>query len=182
MPSKRKVTKYGHLYAKMNQLGNVRNYHQGSYKRVLFVCSAGLLRSATAAHVFSADPYNWNTRTAGADNEYALNPVNEALLAWADVVYLMEGEHLEYLERTFQDILELYRKKIRVLDIPDRYAYRDPNLIEYLKNSIATDQAKVESEKVKEVKVEPSKETASYEATEFVQSVFISKNPLDDNF
>jgi predicted protein tyrosine phosphatase len=71
----------------------------------------------------------------------------------------MEGEHLEYLERTFQDILDVYRKKIRVLDIPDRYAYRDPNLIEYLKNAVATDEAKVEAEK----EAEPSK-------------------PLDDNF
>lgn len=140
MPSKRKALKYGHLYAKMNQLGNVRNYHQGSYKRVLFVCSAGLLRSATAAHVFSAEPYNWNTRTAGAENEYALNPVNEALLAWADIVYLMELEHLQLLERTFGDILDIYRSKIRVLEVPDRFAYRDPVLIEHLQNAVAEDQ------------------------------------------
>jgi predicted protein tyrosine phosphatase len=164
MPSKRKVTKYGHLYAKMNQLGNVRNYHQGSYKRVLFVCSAGLLRSATAAHVFSAEPYNWNTRTAGADNEYALNPVNEALLAWADVVYLMEGEHLEYLERTFQDILDVYRKKIRVLDIPDRYPYRDPALIDYLKKAVAEDEERVAAE--------------AYKAAQDEEA----STPLDDDF
>lgn len=159
MPSKRKALRYGHLYAKMNQLGNVRNYYQGSYKRVLFVCSAGLLRSATAAHVFSADPYNWNTRTAGADNEYALNPVNEAMLAWADVVYTMESEHLDYLERTFGDILDLYKSKIRVLEIPDRYPYRDPELINYLKNAVAEDEEKVKKEK----EAEPSV-------------------PLDDNF
>lgn len=179
MPSKRKVTKYGHLYAKMNQLGNVRNYHQGSYKRVLFVCSAGLLRSATAAHVFSAEPYNWNTRTAGAEPEYALNPVNEALLAWADVIYLMEAEHMDCLENIFQDVLDLYRNKIRVLDIPDRYAYRDPNLIECLKNSVSVEDAKILEEKAVEVK---SDEQASYETAEFIHSVFVSKTPLDNNF
>jgi len=159
----------------MNQLGNVRNYHQGSYKRVLFVCSAGLLRSATAAHVFSGDPYNWNTRTAGADNEYALNPVNEALLAWADVVYLMEPEHLEYLERTFQDILDLYKSKIRVLDIPDRYPYRDPALIEFLKTAVAEDEAK------NEVVVETD-DAISEETEAFIKTTFHSSKPLDDNF
>jgi predicted protein tyrosine phosphatase len=31
----------------MNRLGNCKNYHQGKFKRVLCVCSAGLLRSPT---------------------------------------------------------------------------------------------------------------------------------------
>ena len=41
------------------------NEYQGDYKRVLTVCSANMLRSPTIAHVLSAEPYNFNTRSAG---------------------------------------------------------------------------------------------------------------------
>lgn len=50
----------------MNRIANASNKFQGSYKRVLCVCSAGLLRSPTAALVLSKDPYNFNTRACGA--------------------------------------------------------------------------------------------------------------------
>lgn len=124
------------LFGTRNQLANVNNPYQGHYKRVLFVCSAGLLRSATAAHVFSEAPYNWNTRTAGASREYALNPVNEALLAWAEVVFCMEQDHFDLLSYTFRERFEKYADKIRVLSIDDMYEYRDPNLILMLKSQV----------------------------------------------
>jgi len=133
------TAKYSHLYAKMNQLGNIRNENQGSYKRVLFLCSAGLLRSATAAHVFSSAPYNWNTRTAGVVPEYALNPVSEALLRWADTIFVMEPEHLTQLDMIFgDDKMELVRHKIHMLNIPDMYPYRHPELIDALIQSVDT--------------------------------------------
>src|SRR5690242_3223535 len=97
-------SRYAHLYGTRNQLANVHNFYQGSSLKVLFLCSAGLLRSATAAHVFSAEPYNWNTRSAGVSIEYALNPVNEALLEWADAVYCMESSHLNALQNIFGEI------------------------------------------------------------------------------
>lgn len=135
--------RYKHLMARRNQLGNINNPYQNqdTYKRVLFVCSAGLLRSATAAHVFSADPYNWNTRTAGASVEYALNPVTEALLEWADKVYCMELEHFEDLKHIFGDIIEdLVERRgndfIEVLNVPDVYPYRDPLLIKVLQEKV----------------------------------------------
>lgn len=135
--------RYQHLKAKRNQLSNVNNPYQNQdqYKRVLFVCSAGLLRSATAAHVFSAEPYNWNTRTAGIGIEYALNPVTEALLMWADQVYCMEPEHLEDLKNVFGDSfikLVNYRGDnfVKVLNIPDNFDYRNPELIQLLKERV----------------------------------------------
>lgn len=126
-----------HLRASMNQLANVHNRYQGAYKKVLFVCSAGLLRSATAAHVFSAEPYNFNTRTAGVALEYALNPVNEALLEWADHIFLMEQEHYDTLEEGFgSEVMDDYKAKMTVLDIPDRFEYRNPKLIALLKEKV----------------------------------------------
>ena len=138
--SKKKTVEspYQHLYARMNQLSNVRNPHQGNAKRVLFLCSAGLLRSATAAHVFSAEPYHWNTRTAGVAIEYALNPVNQALLEWADIVYVMEYEHIRDLERIFGDRLDFYKSKIYVLHVPDYFEYMSPPLVKLLRETIET--------------------------------------------
>jgi predicted protein tyrosine phosphatase len=136
--------RYKHLMARRNQLGNINNpfQQQETYKRVLFVCSAGLLRSATAAHVFSGEPYNWNTRTAGVSVEYALNPVTEALLTWADKVYCMEWEHhteLKYIfGETFNDLLESRGEHfIEVLQIPDVFLYRDTELVKLLKEKIS---------------------------------------------
>jgi predicted protein tyrosine phosphatase len=91
--------------------------------------------------VFSGEPYNWNTRTAGVTVEYALNPVTEALLEWADKVYCMEPEHLRTLEYIFEDILEgliTYKGNdfIEVLGIDDIYAYRDPELIQLLQTKL----------------------------------------------
>jgi predicted protein tyrosine phosphatase len=126
-----------HLFASMNQLANVHNRYQGAYKKVLFVCSAGLLRSATAAHVFSAEPYNFNTRTAGVALEYALNPVNEALLEWADHIFLMEGEHYNMLHEIFgEEAFNDYKAKMVELEVPDHFAYRDERLVKILKEKV----------------------------------------------
>ena len=126
-----------HLFASMNQLANVHNRYQGAYKKVLFVCSAGLLRSATAAHVFSGEPYNFNTRTAGVALEYALNPVNEALLEWADHIFLMEGEHYDMLYEIFgEETGNSYKAKMVVLEVPDHFAYRDERLVKILKEKV----------------------------------------------
>lgn len=42
----------------MNRLAIARNGYQGSYKRVLTVCSGGVLRAPTAAWVLGQEPYN----------------------------------------------------------------------------------------------------------------------------
>lgn len=126
------------LFAKRNQLANVHNIFQGDHLKVLFLCSAGLLRSATGAHIFSAPPYNWNTRTAGVVLEYALNPVNEALLHWADRIYVMEGKHVQILKDLFGEdrYARAVEDKLRVLDIPDDFNYRNPELIAHLERAV----------------------------------------------
>jgi predicted protein tyrosine phosphatase len=102
-----------------------RHPDQGGYKKVLCVCSAGLLRSATAAVVLSQPPFNFNTRAAGL-GESALIQVNDVLLHWADEIVCMTQEYEGIL-------LGLTDKPILCLYIPDDYQYRDP----YLKGLIS---------------------------------------------
>lgn len=108
------------------------NRHQGNYKKVLTVCSAGLLRSPTAAWVLSNEPYNYNTRSAGSRPEYALNLVDEVLIEWADEIVFMQTSHLERVRNQFDLPSD---KKYIVLNIPDDFCYRDPTLINLIKES-----------------------------------------------
>ena len=110
--------------------GIYSNSYQGDYKRVLTVCSANMLRSPTIAHVLSAEPYNSNTRSAGTQF-YALIPVTEDLLMWANEVVCADTEHALYIrDKMIEYMLD---KPIINLNIPDIYEYRNPELIELIK-------------------------------------------------
>ena len=102
------------------------NSFQGDYKRVLTVCSANMLRSPTMAVVLSMPPYDYNTRSAGT-HSFALVPVTEDLLMWADEVVCADTEHALVI----RDKLMEYQldKPIVNLRIPDNYEYRNPELI-----------------------------------------------------
>lgn len=113
--------------SKMNQLGNCKNPFQGNYKKVLCVCSAGLLRSPTTAVVLSQDPYNYNTRAAGLTEEYALIPVNDVLLTWADEIVCMESWQASTLNDMLNDLK--LDTNIVCLGIQDSFAYRDIDLM-----------------------------------------------------
>jgi len=104
-----------------------QNPYQGEYKRVLCVCSAGVLRSATSALVLSQEPFNFNTRSAGIEY-YALIPVTEVLLTWADEVVCMTKEH-EY------KLKHITKKPIKCLNIPDSYEYRNQDLMKMIKEN-----------------------------------------------
>lgn len=118
----------------LNRLALVKNPYQGTFKRVLCVCSAGLLRSPTAALVLSADPYQYNTRAVGISSEYALITVDWAHLVWADEVVTFEHEHSEHVRAIITAHGKLSRGPVIVeLNIPDDYEYRDPQLIQLIK-------------------------------------------------
>lgn len=121
-----------HIFGSMNQIATLYNRYQMSFTKVLFACSAGILRSPTASHIFAQEPYNWNTRAAGCESSFALVPVTLPLIMWADHVYLMEDYHLGQLERTFGEDLVPYKDKIVVLNIPDNYPYMDEELVKLL--------------------------------------------------
>jgi len=105
----------------LNRKFNAGNPYQGKYKRILCVCSAGLLRSPTAAWVLSNEPYNYNTRAAGLDIGHALIPVDDVLLEWADEIVCMD----EYQQKVLQ---YKTKKPVYNLGISDNFEYRDKGL------------------------------------------------------
>lgn len=113
--------------AKRNQLSIVGNKYQTEAKRVLVVCSAGLLRSPTGANVLHQS-FGYNTRAAGSSEEYALIPVSEALIEWAEeIVFVNSGNFNECL--FFNERLDwVIRDKAIVLSIEDDYEWGDNEL------------------------------------------------------
>lgn len=115
----------------MNRLGNSTNPYQGDSKKVLCVCSAGLLRSPTAAVVLSQEPYNFNTRAAGISKEYALIEVDDVLLNWADEIICMDIQQQKELKARMRS-LDIVDTEIICLNILDSFAYRDPELMDLI--------------------------------------------------
>ena len=115
----------------MNRLANAGNKYQGTTKKILCVCSAGLLRSPTLAHVLSSPPYNFNTRAAGITREYALVPVDDVLLQWADEVIAVE----KWIGDILRDQLE-GKKPVHVIELEDKYEYRDPYLVKLIEEAL----------------------------------------------
>ena len=107
-----------------NRLHNCTNPHQGKDKRVLCLCSAGLLRSPTTAVVLQRE-YGYNTRAAGVSVQYALIEMDDVLLTWADEVVAVEPSVAKCIPDEFKD-------KLTVLNIPDMFEYMDPKLQEII--------------------------------------------------
>lgn len=120
----------------MNALHNVTNPYQGPEKRVLCLCSASLLRSQTMATVLY-EKYGYNTRSAGV-SDYALIPVNTALLEWAVEIVCVEQEVEIQLMNDIRSLvnqglwveedIDEIRQKTITLDIPDIYERMNPTL------------------------------------------------------
>lgn len=108
----------------MNRLYNCHNEYQGKTKKVLCICSAGLLRSPTAAQLIN-QYYNYNTRAAGLDADFALIPVDNVLLEWADEIVCMTKDQEEELRG-------LTTKPIQCLNIEDSFKYMDPDLVKLI--------------------------------------------------
>lgn len=107
--------------------GVIKNPYQGSDKKVLFVCSMGILRSATAARIYA---HKYNTRSAGSWND-ALIPLTEQLIAWCDELVFVNKHNYQQIKQWFkeqgQDLHDL--ANVKVLDIPDSYPHMHPELI-----------------------------------------------------
>jgi predicted protein tyrosine phosphatase len=114
-----------------NQLYNIHNESQGDTKRVLCVCSAGLLRSATLQN-FLIREYGYNVRNCGTEASYALIPISDALCLWADEIVFVNQENYNIVKTDLQD-LGIYKEDVRILDIPDIYNFNDPRLINIIK-------------------------------------------------
>jgi len=113
------------IKATRNQLGNCKNSYQTNTKRVLCICSAGLLRSPTAANTLHA-AYGYNTRAAGSCEDFALIPVTEALLYWADEVVFVNLDNFHDMDAEQRNILS--RRDVFVLNLPDEFCWNEDGL------------------------------------------------------
>jgi len=96
---------------------------------ILFVCSRNKWRSRTAEEIFKNNGVH-PIKSAGTENTARIR-VSENVLAWADIIYVMEQKHKNRIQEKYnrQEIMD----KIEVLDIPDDYRFMDADLIEILK-------------------------------------------------
>lgn len=104
-------------------------------RRLLFICSGNISRSPTAESLMGASGM-YEARSAGID-PMSPTPVDEELLDWADLVLVMserEDGHVSYL----RDRYGVPGDRIVDLDIPDRYARDDPELLLLLKERIGS--------------------------------------------
>lgn len=115
-----------------NKLSVINNPYQGSSRRVLCVCSGGVLRSPTAAWILSNEPFGFNTRSCG-DADYALIPLTKELVAWASVVVVMNENQAESVKQLLLEVKDGDGwPLIHVLQIEDNYDYRDQVLVDMM--------------------------------------------------
>ncbi|WP_439627714.1 low molecular weight protein tyrosine phosphatase family protein [Gemmata sp.] len=100
--------------------------------RLLFVCARNRLRSPTAERVFAAVA-GVEAESAGVAPD-ADNPVTPELIAWADVILVMEATHRAKLTRLFP--AALCGKRVVCLNVPDAYDYMDPELVRLLRDRV----------------------------------------------
>jgi predicted protein tyrosine phosphatase len=96
--------------------------------RVLFVCRQNRMRSPTAERVFSKHP-DLDVRSAGT-NPDALARVNERMLDWADLIFIMDDYQRQALQRQFPEHPALER--LICLEIADEFTFLQPELVELL--------------------------------------------------
>lgn len=120
-----------------NRLYNTKNPNQGPQKRVLCLCSAGLLRSPTVAWVLSNAPYDYNTRAAGVTKEYALIYADQYLVEWADEIVCVTPEvEEEFRHNCGRDEIDISGDftPIITLNILDVYKRRAPKLVKLIQD------------------------------------------------
>ncbi|TJV07387.1 MAG: protein tyrosine phosphatase [Mesorhizobium sp.] len=102
-------------------------------KNVLFVCSQNRLRSPTAEQVFSKRQ-DIEVASAGTNHDADM-PLTHELVAWADIIFVMEKVHRTKLQKKFK--ASLTKARVICLDIPDNYEFMDLELIELLKARVS---------------------------------------------
>lgn len=100
-------------------------------KNILVVCSRNKRRSLTAEQLYRHHP-QLSVRSAGTSPS-ARHQVSSKDIEWAYEILCMEQKHKEYIERTFAS---QKLPQMTVVNIPDQYAYMEPELCELLKMEI----------------------------------------------
>ena len=99
---------------------------------LLFICSKNQWRSPTAELLFKNHPVH-SARSAGTSDKARIK-VNQKLIDWADVVFVMEIKHRQILKQKFSQ--SIASKLVIVLYIEDNYQFNDPELVAILKASL----------------------------------------------
>jgi len=122
---KRKIKKHLKLLRVSNDMAEqyIHNPRQGNYKRILCVCSLGLMRSPTLAQALQSKGHN--TRSCGSDIPNALIPISKKLVEWADEVVFVNPENYNAVSYMIGS-----DKPVKLLNIPDDYNYRDEALMD----------------------------------------------------
>ena len=97
---------------------------------LLFICSKNQWRSPTAELLFKNHPVH-QARSAGTSDKARIK-VNQKMIDWADVVFVMERRHLDIIKERFN----FDRQEFLLLNIEDDYHFNDPELVELLKFSL----------------------------------------------
>jgi predicted protein tyrosine phosphatase len=97
-------------------------------QRLLFVCSRNQLRSPTGEKVFAASE-RFEARSRGL-RASAKRQLTAEDVTWSNVIFVMESEHKSELLRQYRQ--EATGRRIVVLEIPDDYAFMDPELVELI--------------------------------------------------
>ena len=100
---------------------------------LLFICSRNKWRSRTAEELYRNFP-GYAAKSAGTEPG-SRQRVTEGLLGWADLIFVMETKHRDYLHVKFSEAVA--GKRVICLRIPDEYAYNDPELIDLLKANLS---------------------------------------------
>ena len=90
------------------------------------------MRSLTAEMMYEGFP-GYAVKSAGTE-ESARTPLTQKHIEWADMIFVMEPEHLECLQKEYGGLLA--EKKVVCLDIPDIYRCMAPALIEELRTKL----------------------------------------------
>jgi predicted protein tyrosine phosphatase len=91
-------------------------------ENLLFVCSRNQWRSPTAEGLFR-NHLAYDARSAGT-SEKARTKLSHKLVAWADVIIVMERRHRDIVRERYG--AELAGKRLVVLDIEDHYGIQRP--------------------------------------------------------
>ena len=96
--------------------------------RLLFICGKARMRSPTAADM-ATQWFACDTDFAGLSRD-ADEKVSSEHLQWADQIFVMERRQKKRLTSMFSH--HLADKKLAVLDVPDRFEYMQPELVDLL--------------------------------------------------
>ncbi|GGH22236.1 low molecular weight protein tyrosine phosphatase family protein [Mucilaginibacter phyllosphaerae] len=97
---------------------------------LLFICSKNQWRSPTAELLFKGHQLH-HARSAGTSDKARVK-LNQKLIDWADVLFVMEYKHREIIKQKF----DARHKQLVVLNIADDYQFNDPELIAFLQTAL----------------------------------------------